>query len=184
MADSAVNFVVGRLGEFVVKEAAELQEVGNDIMLLKDKLQWLQTFVQLADHERRRHVGAGAGGDYREVWVQQTREVALEVEDVLDEFMLRVDIEHALPLCKKWLKFLSTCATQISIRHDLSARIAMIRARLEQISQHSKDYIADHPPPPAIASSASSIITTDGWYDMIYSLHLSQLMIIKIVIDL
>uniref|UniRef100_K3Y3J1 NB-ARC domain-containing protein n=1 Tax=Setaria italica TaxID=4555 RepID=K3Y3J1_SETIT len=97
MADSAVNFVVGRLGEFVVKEAALLQEVGNDVMLLKDKLQWLQMFVQMADHERRQ----AGGGAYKDVWVQQTREVALEVEDVLDEFMLRVDIEHALPLWNK-----------------------------------------------------------------------------------
>ncbi|CAN6192573.1 unnamed protein product [Urochloa humidicola] len=160
MADSAVNFVVGRLGEFVVKEATELQEVGNDVMLLKDKLQWLQTFVQMADHERRQ----AGGGAYREVWVQQTREVALEVEDVLDEFMLGVNIENSLPLWKKWLEFLSTCATQISVRHDLKGRIAMIRARLDQISQHSKDYITGHSPPAANLNPPSpSITTTDGW---------------------
>ncbi|CAN6162666.1 unnamed protein product [Urochloa humidicola] len=159
MADSAVNFVVDRLGEFVVKEATELQEVGNDVMLLKDKLQWLQTFVQMADHERRQ----AGGGAYREVWVQQTREVALEVEDVLDEFMLGVNIEDSLPLWKKWLEFLSTCTTQISVRHDLKGRIAMIRARLDQISQHSKDYIADHSSPAAKKLPSPSLTTTDGW---------------------
>nr|TKW23509.1 hypothetical protein SEVIR_4G296400v2 [Setaria viridis] len=162
MADSAVNFVVGRLGEFVVKEAALLQEVGNDVMLLKDKLQWLQMFVQMADHERRQ----AGGGAYKDVWVQQTREVALEVEDVLDEFMLRVDIEHALPLWNKLLKILSTCGTQISVRHALSRRISMIRARLEQISQHRKDYIPDEQSPPAAKAAPSpSITTTDGWDD-------------------
>lgn len=159
MADSAINFVVRKLGEFVVKETAKLQEVGNEVMLLKDKLQWLQTFVQMADHERRQ-----GGNAYMNVWVQQTREVSLEVEDVLDEFMLRVDIESELPVWRKWLHLLSSCTRQISVRHELSGRIAMIRARLDQISQHSKDYVKEkeHSPPPAMASP--SITTTDGWY--------------------
>lgn len=152
--------MVGRLAEFAVKEAGVLKEVGSDVVLLKDKLQWLQTFVQHADQRRRR-----GGNAYMDVWVQQTREVALEVEDVLDEFMLRVDLQQGLPIWTKCLKLLSSCATQISVRHQLAARISMIKARLDQISTHRNEYFNDY----ASSSSSSatrpspSISTTDGW---------------------
>nr|XP_034569263.1 putative disease resistance RPP13-like protein 3 [Setaria viridis] len=158
MADSAVSFVLGRLGEFVVKEARALQEVGNDVVLLKDKLQWLHTFVQQADHRRRCE-----GNTYMDVWVQQTREVALDVEDVLDEFMRRVDLQQGLPAWRKWLKFLRSCASQISVRRELSGRIAMIRARLDQISDHRSAYITDYSSSLTRESSSPSITTVDGW---------------------
>ncbi|KAL6629014.1 hypothetical protein ACP70R_028779 [Stipagrostis hirtigluma subsp. patula] len=160
MADSAVSFVLGRLGEFVVKEAGVLQEVGSDVVLFRDKLQWLHTFVQQADHRRRRR----GGGSYMDVWVQQTREVALDVEDVLDEFMLRVSQHQGLPAWKKWLRFLTTCATQISVRRELSGRIAMIRARLDQISDHKSSYITEYSSS-ATCWASPPISTTDGWDD-------------------
>uniref|UniRef100_A0A0E0A438 Disease resistance N-terminal domain-containing protein n=1 Tax=Oryza glumipatula TaxID=40148 RepID=A0A0E0A438_9ORYZ len=108
MADSTVSFVVGRLAEFVAKEAKVLQGVE------RDKLQWLHTFVQLADQRRRLN-----GNAYVDVWVQQTRDVSLEVEDVIDKFMVRVNSDRHLPIWSKCLK--------------LSGRIAMITARLNQI---------------------------------------------------
>ncbi|KAL6603449.1 hypothetical protein ACP70R_043810 [Stipagrostis hirtigluma subsp. patula] len=164
MADSAVSFVLGKLGEFVAQEAGVLKEVGKDVVLFKDKLQWLQTFVQQADRRRRRE-----GNAYMDVWVEQTREVALEVEDILDKFMLRANVEQGQPMWKKWFKFLSTCATQISVRHELAGEIAMVRARLDQISEHKTAYIKeDSTSATRIESSATwvaspSISTTDGW---------------------
>nr|CAB3469054.1 unnamed protein product [Digitaria exilis] len=152
MADSAVSFVVGRLAEFAVKEAGVLKEVGSDVVLLKDKLQWLHTFVQQEDHRRRRRAIP-----YMEVWVKQTREVALDLEDVLDEFMLRVDLQQGLPIWTKCLKLLSACTTQISVRHQLSARISMIKARLDQISSHRHEYI-----PNANANANANYASADG----------------------
>ncbi|KAL6873566.1 hypothetical protein ACP4OV_013648 [Aristida adscensionis] len=161
MADSAVSFVLGRLGDFLVREAGVLKEVGNDVVLFRDKLQWLHTFVQHADHRRRRD-----GNAYMDVWVQQTREVALDVEDVLDEFMLRANMEQELPTWKKWLKFLSACATQISVRRELSGRIAIIRARLDQISDHRNLFFKEREESSAATRvSSPSISTIDGWND-------------------
>ncbi|KAL6864958.1 hypothetical protein ACP4OV_016109 [Aristida adscensionis] len=159
MADSAVSFVLGRLGEMVVKEAGVLREVGDDVALFRDKLQWLHTFVQHADHRRRR-----GGNAYMDVWVQQTREVAMAVEDVLDDFMLRANMEQGLPAWKKLLKFLLACATQVSVRHQLSARIAVIRARLDQISDHRNAYISGYSSSSATGAASPSISTLlDGW---------------------
>ncbi|KAL6906507.1 hypothetical protein ACP4OV_004108 [Aristida adscensionis] len=160
MADSTVSFVLGRLGEFVVKEAGVLREVGSDVVLFKDKLQWLQTFVQHADHRRRRE-----GNAYMDVWVQQTREVALDVEDILDEFMLRANVEQEQPAWRKWFRFLTACAAQISVRRELSGRIAMTRARLDQISDHRNAYIEEREDSSSGVMMSRSITTTDGWDD-------------------
>ncbi|KAL6603442.1 hypothetical protein ACP70R_043803 [Stipagrostis hirtigluma subsp. patula] len=169
MADSAVSFVLGKLGDFVAQEAGVLKEVGKDVVLFKDKLQWLQTFVQQADHRRRRE-----GNAYMDVWVQQTREVALEVEDILDKFMLRANVEQGQPMWKKWFKFLSACATQISVRRELAGEINMVRARLDQISEHRTAYIKENDDSTsatraesssAIRVASPSISTTDGWDD-------------------
>ncbi|KAL6873563.1 hypothetical protein ACP4OV_013645 [Aristida adscensionis] len=158
MADSSVSFVLGRLGEFIAKEAGDLKQVGHDVVLFRDELEWLQTFVQQADHRRRRR-----GNAYMDVWVKQTREVALEVEDILDEFMLRANVEQGLPVWKKWFNFLSSCATQISVRRELSGRIAMVRARLDQIAGHKDAYIKDNEDSSSAAGAVSpSISTTDG----------------------
>ena len=71
MASASISFVLNRLGELAVKEAALLSGVGDDIRLLRDKLEWLQTFIQDADQERRE-----GANQYVGLWVRQTRDVA------------------------------------------------------------------------------------------------------------
>ena len=85
MAESAVAAVLSKLGELAAREAKELFEVGDDMMLLRDRLEWLQAFIRDADRKRR----TGTDGLTR-VWVRQTRDVAFEAEDALDEFFYEV----------------------------------------------------------------------------------------------
>ncbi|OEL33804.1 Disease resistance protein RPM1 [Dichanthelium oligosanthes] len=136
MASASITFVLNRLGELAVKEAALLRGVDDDIRLLRDKLEWLQTFIQHADQERR--TGANK---YIGLWVRQTRDVAYEVEDVLDEFLRKADLERlGLPEWKKWLKFATTCTTQVSVRHVLRDKMDSIKNRLKEISDNVDKY--------------------------------------------
>ena len=41
------------LAKLVAWEAAVLLEVGDDVCLLRDKLEWLHTFIRDADRHRR-----------------------------------------------------------------------------------------------------------------------------------
>ncbi|PUZ67377.1 hypothetical protein GQ55_3G429800 [Panicum hallii var. hallii] len=136
MASASITFVLIRLGELAVKEAALLRGVDDDIRLLRDKLEWLQTFIQHADHERR----TGAN-NYIGLWVRQTRDVAYEVEDVLDEFLRKADLERlGLPAWKKCLKLATTCTTQVSVRRVLRDRMDSIKNRLKEISENVDKY--------------------------------------------
>jgi hypothetical protein len=82
MAEAAISAALWKLGELAVSESKLLLQVGDDIILLRDRLEWLQAFVRDADRKRR----AGMDGLTR-VWVQQTRNVAFDAEDALDDFL-------------------------------------------------------------------------------------------------
>ncbi|XP_024310387.1 putative disease resistance protein At1g50180 [Brachypodium distachyon] len=153
MAETVITSVLSKCREVatqeILREAKVLLQVGEDIMLLRDRLEWLQAFVRDADRKRR--VGAD---DLTRIWVRQTRDVVFQAEDVLDEFFHKVirafrqiDIESKLyqgP--RKWLAYLTDMGTQITVRHWLSSQINKIKSRLDQISKNQKEFNIGHTP--------------------------------------
>ncbi|KAF6992776.1 hypothetical protein CFC21_009739 [Triticum aestivum] len=156
MAETAIAAVLSKLGEFATKEARLLLQVGDDIMLLRDRLEWLQAFIRDADRKRR--IGAD---DLTRVWVRQTRDVAFEAEDALDDFFHKVDVANQNRRGWKILGYLSSFRTQITVRHGLSARINRIKSRLDQISENQKEYKIDHSPS-GLWTSSTTALAPDG----------------------
>nr|CAB3466127.1 unnamed protein product [Digitaria exilis] len=170
MASASISFVLNRLGELAAKEAGLLRGVDDDIRLLRDKLEWLQTFIQHADHERR----TGAN-NYIGLWVRQTRDVAYEVEDVLDEFLRKVDLERLglLPTWKKWLKVAATCTKQVSVRHVLRDRMDSIKNRLKEISENVDKYKIEQLQPSASSSAQNpNNSAAASWYVVVLAMAL------------
>ena len=128
MAETAITTVLAKVAELVAWEAAVLLEVGDDVRLLRDKLEWLHTFIRDADRRRRLR-----DDEFVAVWVRQTRDVAFEAEDALNDFL----------------------------RHDLLARVRQIRKRLEKISANRAAYHIEHAASPAWA--VSSATTLAAW---------------------
>ncbi|KAM0878388.1 hypothetical protein ACQ4PT_034907 [Festuca glaucescens] len=92
MAEAAITAVLSKFGELVMSEANLLAQVGDDMMLMRDRLEWLKAFIRDTDRKRR----TGTDGLTR-VWVRQTRDVAFQVEDALDEFFHQVPPLMILP---------------------------------------------------------------------------------------
>uniref|UniRef100_A0A0D9XR58 NB-ARC domain-containing protein n=1 Tax=Leersia perrieri TaxID=77586 RepID=A0A0D9XR58_9ORYZ len=153
MAETAITTVLSKFGELASREAAVLVQVGNDIMLLRDRLEWLQAFIR--DAERKRRL---ASDDFTRVWVRQTRDVAFEAEDALDDFFHKVDLEtQGYHGWKNWHKYLTSCGTQITVRHDLSGKINRIKSRLDQISENHKEFKIEHTPSSTWTSSITEL---------------------------
>lgn len=152
MAETAITTVLAKVAELVAWEAAVLLEVGDDVRLLRDKLEWLHTFVRDADRRRRLR-----DDEFVAVWVRQTRDVAFEAEDALDDFLHRAALRRRAPGCSAWPR----CAGQVALRHGLSGRIRQIRKRLDEISSNRAAYNIEHTPSPAWASSATTLA---AWY--------------------
>ncbi|XP_044435543.1 uncharacterized protein [Triticum aestivum] len=84
----------------------------------------------IRDADRRRRLRSD---EFVAVWVRQTRDVAFEAEDALNDFL----------------------------RHDLLARVRQIRKRLEKISANRAAYHIEHAASPAWA--VSSATTLAAW---------------------
>jgi hypothetical protein len=86
MAEAAISAALSKLGELAMSEAKILMEVGDNMTLLRDRLEWLQAFIRDADRRRR----ASTDDQLTRVWVRQTRTVSFQAEDALDEFIYQV----------------------------------------------------------------------------------------------
>ncbi|PAN26743.1 hypothetical protein PAHAL_5G035400 [Panicum hallii] len=166
MAETAITTVLAKVAELVAWEAAVLLEVGDDVRLLRDKLEWLHTFIRDADRRRRLR-----DDEFVAVWVRQTRDVAFEAEDALDDFLHRAGrrgraawTRAAAPGCA--VGWWSGCAGEVALRHDLSSRIRQIKKRLDEISANRAAYNIDHTPAPAWVAAASSATTLAAWDDL------------------
>lgn len=92
--------LVGKLQEMALSEAKALVSVNGDIRRLRDRLMWMQAFLQHTD-PRRRDVSNELVG----VWFKQSRDVAFDAEDALDHCFRRIDlsrynIDPPGPLCQ------------------------------------------------------------------------------------
>lgn len=180
MAETAITTVLAKVAELVAWEAAVLLEVGDDVRLLRDKLEWLHTFIRDADRRRRLR-----DDEFVAVWVRQTRDVAFEAEDAVDDFLHRAGRRRRKPAlgsrcavggrCWWWP---GGCAGQVALRHNLSGRIRQIRKRLDEISENRAVYHIEHTPASAWATS-SSATTLAAWYEAetVFAVNLSRFLL-------
>ncbi|CAO2149821.1 unnamed protein product [Urochloa humidicola] len=142
MAETAVTTVLSKFGELATSEAGVLLEVGHEVMLLRDRFDWLQAFIRDADRKRR----AGTDG-LTLVWLRQTRDVTFEAEDTLDYFFLKVDLERkGYGRWKTWQIYLTGWWSQVISGHLLSGKIKEIKQRLDNISENQTKYNITHSP--------------------------------------
>ncbi|KAJ4807344.1 Disease resistance protein (CC-NBS-LRR class) family [Rhynchospora pubera] len=145
MAETAVNFVVGKLGEMIVKEAQLLGEVGDKVEWVKTELTRIKCYLKDADSKRRK-------GDARaENYLNELRDVAYRIEDAIDIFYVEIeDNRHKLDAnsqkvrgCLGKLKRLGRKTTKLPARHNLEIELDGIKKLLEGISKSKADYEID-----------------------------------------
>ncbi|CAN6225317.1 unnamed protein product [Urochloa humidicola] len=168
MADAGVTGVVAKLGELAAAEATALLRVDAEIRVLRRKLAYLQALVRGADRQRR-----GRATELLLLWLRETREVAFEVEDAVDEFHLRVEA-FQLRRCRRgswwgsgWhhdaVSLVQGLVTQIFVHHGLSNQISKINERIDEVNQNKQTYQIDSSPPQIWSSS--SVEADPEWYE-------------------
>ncbi|KAJ4757839.1 Disease resistance protein RPP13 [Rhynchospora pubera] len=157
------NCVVELVKEYAVKEAEALAEMGDKIMVLTDRLEWLQTFIRDADQKRRSNQNP-----FVAVWVRQTRDVAFQVEDVIDEY-LRKSFLAEIDRSDYWngfFKCITDPITQFWTLHDLRNRMNKIEQRLIEISKNKDDYNIQSAGEPSSVWTSSSTTNLAAWDNM------------------
>lgn len=93
MAEAIVGPLVGKLQDLVLSEANALVAVNGDIRSLQDKLMWMQAFLRHADQRRR-----NTYDELIRVLIKQIRDTAIDAEDAIDLFILKVDLSRYIYL--------------------------------------------------------------------------------------
>ncbi|KAJ0965230.1 hypothetical protein J5N97_026368 [Dioscorea zingiberensis] len=149
MAESIVSSVVEKLGDLIAQEIVFLQEVGDQLLSLRDEFQWMTAFLKDAD-------GSIKGGNERaKLWVNQVRDVAYDAEDIIDTYIYKIHQRRRRP--SSTLTNCITCTSQLTILHELGNQIANVKKRAQEISANRSKYGIESV---GGTSSDISIITT------------------------
>ncbi|CAK7349140.1 unnamed protein product [Dovyalis caffra] len=133
MADGAVSFLLDKLTTILMQNASLLGDARDEIEEIKLELESMKSFLR--DAERRKEMS-----DSVETWVRQVREVAYEVEDIIDEFMHHKYKESLKNGLKGIVKDVVNFPKNITSRHRISSKLEKIKAKVHEVSERSKRY--------------------------------------------
>ncbi|KAI7980241.1 Disease resistance protein RPM1 [Camellia lanceoleosa] len=157
MAESAVTFLLRKLGSLIEEELKSLGRVKGEIVFIRDELQSMSAFLRVADAIEDTDPEIQA-------WVKQVRDVALDTDDVLDEFMLRFARHRHHrgfygSVCKIYYQI-----KNMKARRQISSDIQDIKARVIDIAERRQRYGYKFSSTSEQASS-SNVANNGGWYD-------------------
>uniref|UniRef100_A0A2N9E741 Rx N-terminal domain-containing protein n=1 Tax=Fagus sylvatica TaxID=28930 RepID=A0A2N9E741_FAGSY len=137
MADGAVNFLLDKLTSILLQKASLLGDAHNEIKEIKDELESMRSFLKDAERRIER-------SELVETWVSQVREVAYEVEDIIDEFMHHKDREKHKSGFKGITNEIVHFPKNITARHQIASKLPKIKVKVREISDRSKRYGFDN----------------------------------------
>jgi disease resistance protein RPM1 len=151
MADGAVSFLLDKLTTILLQKASLLGDARDKIEEIKLELESMKSFLR--DAERRKEKS-----DSVETWVRQVREVAYEVEDIIDEFMHH---KYKKPLkngFKGIVEGVVKFPKNITSRHRISSKLQKVIAKVHEVSERSKRYGFDQ-----LDEEATRNVAGDRW---------------------
>lgn len=136
MVDAIVSFAVQRLGDFLIQEAAFLQEVTSEVEWLKDELGYMQSFLRDAEKKQ--------DGDHRvRKWISDIRILADDAVDIIDNFPSEVDEKEAPKHRPSILNCMKSCACICNNEtklYNIGKEIQSLKKRIIELSRRRADY--------------------------------------------
>ncbi|XP_058114880.1 putative disease resistance protein At1g50180 isoform X2 [Magnolia sinica] len=123
IAEAVVSSVIEKLGDLLIHEGVFLREVCGEVEWVQKELTWMQAFLKDAETKQN---------DARvKKWVEDVRDVAHKAEDVIDEFIFKIE--------QKRRGLLGPIKKTFS-RHQLGKEIEKIKNELDEISKKRSNY--------------------------------------------
>ncbi|XP_042504389.1 disease resistance protein RPH8A-like isoform X1 [Macadamia integrifolia] len=132
MAESVIISFSQRLHVMIIEEYKFLHRVQEQVVSLRDELQWISSFLRDAEMQGKRN-------ERVELWVSQIRDLAYDAEDALDIFILNV-----MWLRKRNIRWLIKYPARLITLHKLGSQIEGINKRIERISTYKSKYAIDN----------------------------------------
>ena len=137
MAESAVSLVIDKLAPLLAQGVQLLKGVYKEVVDIKDDLEAIRAFLKDADSKAERE---GASESVK-VWVKQAREVAYQIEDVIDEYnTLHVAQHRDRRVLAVFLTKVSSLVRKLPLRHEIASEIHGARKNLQRIKDRSEGF--------------------------------------------
>ncbi|KAH6774953.1 hypothetical protein C2S52_012514 [Perilla frutescens var. hirtella] len=133
MAESAVSFLLEQLSVFLRDEGKLLGGLKDEVHSINNELVNLRQFLRVAD-------GKEESDPNIKEWVGQLREICFDVEDALDEYMLRFERRRATNGFRGFLKKVGHSVKNSKARHQIASEIKTLNLRLEKVVESRKKY--------------------------------------------
>ncbi|TQD97402.1 hypothetical protein C1H46_016981 [Malus baccata] len=142
MAESVVCFVIDKLISLLLTTEAKLsRDVRAEVGFLRDELESIRSFPKDADAKA---AAAAAEGDMvtdsAKTWVKQVREAAFYIEDVIDEYLLRVTRHHQDRGFVSFLHKVVWFLKKMKPQDEIASKIEGMRALVSEIKATHERY--------------------------------------------
>ncbi|XP_072988862.1 probable disease resistance RPP8-like protein 2 [Typha latifolia] len=139
MSESVVSSVVRKLGDLLLQEAVFLHGVRDLIKTAQRELSRMNCFLADADSKRK--------ADERvKHWVKEIRDVAHQIEDVVDTYLVEVGRSHRrdVGVVKRYVLKCVSKPNELVARHKVGDQITAILAKIQEISASRTAYGIDN----------------------------------------
>ncbi|XP_058114462.1 probable disease resistance RPP8-like protein 4 isoform X3 [Magnolia sinica] len=131
VAEPVISFIIEKTGDKLIQEAISLIGLHDQVQWIEEKLEWMQSLKD-ADAEQQ-------GGERVKKLVQDVRDIAYDMEDVIDTFLLKIE-----PLRRGgFIGSVKRCAfivSELIVRHKIDSKIKHIKLKIEDIPRRRATY--------------------------------------------
>ncbi|KAJ3678482.1 hypothetical protein LUZ60_002285 [Juncus effusus] len=124
MAEKIVSLVLTKLGDLLIEECFFLKGVKKQVELVKIHLGQMQGLLRDAEEKKNK------GDNRTRQWVRDVREVAFEIENAIDNYVVQIHNVTAKHV-PRWKR----CAVKIVALHKLGNAISAIKETIRTISE-------------------------------------------------
>ncbi|KAB2596576.1 disease resistance protein RPM1-like [Pyrus ussuriensis x Pyrus communis] len=139
MAEQIVCFVIDKLIQLLITTEANLsRDVHKEVGFIKDELESIRAFLKDADAK------AAADGettnDGVKTWVNQVRDAAFYIEDVIDEYLLRITRHHQDPGFIRFFHKIIWLAKKTRSQDGIVSKVDRMKELVRNIQERRKRY--------------------------------------------
>ncbi|CAO2164174.1 unnamed protein product [Urochloa humidicola] len=138
VAHGAMGSLLGKLGDLLSAKYKLLKEAGEQIKCLKTELEYMHAFLKtISDTEEP--------NEQDKCRAKEIRELSYDIEDSVNEFMLRVERDSTEPhglkgFIDRSMKLLTTMKT----RHDIAKEFEGLKIRVKDAGERHTRYKIDN----------------------------------------
>ncbi|KAK1291685.1 Disease resistance protein RPM1 [Acorus calamus] len=145
MAEAVVGFLIMKIGQLLTPEAVKtvwalsmeelkmLTDVRKDMDDIKDELEMIRAFIREADQKMEM-------SGPKSVWVKQVRDIAYDVEDVIDEFTCFIVGEHRKRGIRGSVSIAVHRSRNLGTWHGIAHKLKDIKEKITNIAERRLRY--------------------------------------------